>query len=116
MILLQPAVHEVLQVWIEENSFNPNRLQRLIGLTKRIGTWSMNPKRQERTRTALIDFEVTPARINVSHPEQVVFGNALYSGILPIRHVYDNIYECSIANVQYVRLEKAFVQPEERRM
>jgi len=56
--------------------------------------------------TCWIDFEDSPCTVGVKHHTPVAFGNILYTGITPLKHQYENIYECTVEHIQHIRLEK----------
>lgn len=45
---------------------------------------------------ATIDFGIVPCVIGVKRLIPVVFGTYLYEGIMPIQHVENNVYVCTV--------------------
>ena len=55
-----------------------------------------------------IDFEQSPCTLNETYHQSVAFGDELYRNIVPVRHMYDNVYECHVGSVEIIRREKAY--------
>lgn len=109
MKIINPVspVHNPVQLLVEE--YKPNWLMRLCGLKPRMGRWVKNPlPTGPYYGNALIDFELAPATISQCHPNDVAFGNVLYTGIVPHRHINDNVWECMVTNVRVIEIETAY--------
>lgn len=117
MKLIHPACGKVESMYREVGGYTPNFIARLFGAQDIPGKLVPNPNLGNRKvlTNATIDFEATPFIPNDTYYEDVAFGNQLYEGIRPVKHLRDNVYECSVNNIRQIRIENEYEPPEEYR-
>jgi hypothetical protein len=116
MRLITPAITGIKPSLVEVDAYKPNFLGLLFGLKPMAGRLveCTNVHRVVITN-CVIDFEHTAFIDSVPYYEPVAFGNYLYEGITPIRHIDKNVWECKIENVRRIRIEKEYKEPQELR-
>lgn len=117
MKIISPATASLQPALVEVGAFRPGLVGRLLGHRSVPGRLVPNVDfgRVIKISDAIIDFDLTPCVIGVRHHEDVAFGTHLYEGITPIKFMYDNVYQCCVNNVRYIRSESQYVPPEEIR-
>jgi hypothetical protein len=108
MKLIHAAKNLVEPKFLEIEGYQPGWFGKLLKFPKRRHIVVPNPvyelSQRERYVTATIDFELSPAAIGQVHYQPVAFGSHLYEGVMPVSHVCDNIWECSVNKVTHIQL------------
>ena len=102
MKLIKPSIIEYED--LSNMMVYPSKFKQLFGAQPRPAKEFNGIRGRTHITPAGIDFGIAIPVIGIKRDTPILFGDKLYHGVLPIKHIEGNTYKCSIDHCEIIQI------------